>query len=177
MASWDGKIHCGEQMLTAGGGLFADSRTMRRSPSTRTLGIIRHYTREAGVRNLERELAAVCRKVAVEVVKNDRNARVKITSSSLSKYLGPPRFRYGLAETKPHVHLDTQSGIVWLAAEVDVVRGDLASPETLDAALNGTDAAFLLWPVPNAEYSTRSSGAYVKAYPAYRVPLDLHDTR
>ncbi len=93
-----------------------------------TLGIIRHYTREAGVRNLERELAAVCRKVAVEVVKNDRNARVKITSSNLGKYLGPPRFRYGLAETKPHVGLAT--GLAWtqvggelLSVEVTIVPG------------------------------------------------------
>jgi len=55
-------------------------------------GIIRHYTREAGVRNLERELASICRKVAVEVVKTDRNAHVKVSSSSLSKYLGVPKF-------------------------------------------------------------------------------------
>jgi ATP-dependent Lon protease len=93
-----------------------------------TLGIIRHYTREAGVRNLERELAAVCRKVAVEVVKNDRNARVKITSSSLSKYLGPPRFRYGLAETRPQVGV--ANGLAWtelggelLSVEVTIAPG------------------------------------------------------
>ena len=92
------------------------------------LGIIRHYTREAGVRNLERELAAVCRKVAVELVKNDRKARVKITSSSLSKYLGQPRFRYGLAETTPHVGVAT--GLAWtelggelLPVEVTIVPG------------------------------------------------------
>jgi ATP-dependent Lon protease len=92
------------------------------------LGMIRHYTREAGVRNLERELAAVCRKAAVEVVKNDRNARVKVTTWSLSKYLGPPRFRYGLAETKPQVGVAT--GLAWtelggelLSVEVTVVPG------------------------------------------------------
>jgi ATP-dependent Lon protease len=92
------------------------------------LGIVRHYTREAGVRNLERELAAICRKVAVEVVKNDRNAHVKVSSSSLSKYLGPPRFRYGLAETKPHIGVAT--GLAWtelggelLAVEVTIVPG------------------------------------------------------
>ena len=92
------------------------------------LGIIRHYTLEAGVRNLERELAAVCRKVAVEVVKNDRNARVKVTSSSLSKYLGPPRFRYGLAEIKPHVGV--ANGLAWtelggelLSVEVTIAPG------------------------------------------------------
>jgi ATP-dependent Lon protease len=92
------------------------------------LGIIRHYTLEAGVRNLERELAAVCRKVAVEVVKNDRNARVKVTSSSLSKYLGPPRFRYGLAEIKPHIGV--ANGLAWtelggelLSVEVTIAPG------------------------------------------------------
>jgi ATP-dependent Lon protease len=92
------------------------------------LGIIRNYTREAGVRNLERELAAVCRKVAVEVIKNGRQARVKITSSRLSKYLGPPRFRYGLAETRAHVGVAT--GLAWtelggelLSVEVTIVPG------------------------------------------------------
>ena len=57
--------------------------------------IIRHYTKEAGVRNLEREIAAVCRKVAVEVVKKDRTARVRVTAKNLGAYLGPPRYRYG----------------------------------------------------------------------------------
>ena len=46
----------------------------RRSPTSALLALIRHYTKEAGVRSLEREIASVCRKVAVEVVKKDRNA-------------------------------------------------------------------------------------------------------
>jgi len=92
------------------------------------LGIIRHYTREAGVRNLERELPSVCRKIAVEVVKTDRNAHVKISSSSLGKYLGVSKFRYGTAETVPQIGLAT--GLAWtemggelLNVEVTIVPG------------------------------------------------------
>jgi ATP-dependent Lon protease len=92
------------------------------------LDIIRHYTREAGVRNLEREIAAICRKSAVAVVKTDRNAHVKISASSLSKYLGPPKFRYGMAETEPQIGEAT--GLAWtelggelLSIEVTIVPG------------------------------------------------------
>ena len=75
------------------------------------LSIIRHYTREAGVRNVEREIASICRKVAVEVVKTDRNAHVRISASSVGKYLGPPKFRYGIAETEPQVGVATGLGV------------------------------------------------------------------
>jgi len=92
------------------------------------LGVIRHYTKEAGVRSLERELASVCRKVAVEVVKNDRNARVQVNSKNLSKYLGAPKFRYGKAETEAKVGVAT--GLAWtdlggelLNTEVTVMPG------------------------------------------------------
>src|SRR6266481_586887 len=92
------------------------------------LGIIRLYTREAGVRNLEREIASICRKVAVEVVKTDRNAHVRVSASSLAKQLGPPRFRYGMAETEPQIGVAT--GLAWtemggelLGVEVTIVPG------------------------------------------------------
>ena len=92
------------------------------------LMILRRYTRESGVRNLEREIAGVCRKAAVEVVKTDRNAHVKITSSSVPKFLGPPRFRYGIADTEPQIGVAT--GLAWtemggelLQVEVTIVPG------------------------------------------------------
>jgi ATP-dependent Lon protease len=92
------------------------------------LDIIRHYTREAGVRHLEREIAAICRKSAVAVVKTDHNAHVKVSASSLSKYLGPPKFRYGMAETEPQIGMAT--GLAWtelggelLGVEVTIVPG------------------------------------------------------
>src|SRR6202790_4943706 len=92
------------------------------------LMILRRYTRESGVRNLEREIAGVCRKAAVEVVKTDRNAHVKITSSSVPKFLGPPRFRYGIADIEPQIGVAT--GPAWtemggelLQVEVTIVPG------------------------------------------------------
>jgi len=92
------------------------------------VGVIRHYTREAGVRNLEREIASICRKVAVEVVKTDRNAHVKVSLSSLAKHLGPTKFRFGIAETVPQIGVAT--GLAWtelggelLGVEVTIVPG------------------------------------------------------
>src|SRR5262245_23082693 len=92
------------------------------------LGVIRHYTKEAGVRNLEREIASICRKVAVEVVKTDRSARVRVHGKGLSKYLGPPKFRFGKAEEDSRIGMAT--GLAWtelggelLATEVTVMPG------------------------------------------------------
>jgi ATP-dependent Lon protease len=55
--------------------------------------IIRNYTREAGVRNLERQIAAICRKVACGVVKG-RSKRMRLTQARLEEYLGPPRYGF-----------------------------------------------------------------------------------
>ncbi len=92
------------------------------------LGVIRHYTKEAGVRNLEREIASICRKVAVEVVKTDRGARVRVNGKALVKFLGPPKFRYGKAEEDSRVGMAT--GLAWtelggelLSTEVTVMPG------------------------------------------------------
>jgi ATP-dependent Lon protease len=92
------------------------------------LALIRHYTKEAGVRSLEREIAAVCRKVAVEVVKKDRNAKIRVSAKSLAAYLGPPRYRFGKAEAEHKVGVAT--GLAWtdlggelLASEVQVMPG------------------------------------------------------
>jgi ATP-dependent Lon protease len=92
------------------------------------LALIRHYTKEAGVRNLEREIASVCRKVAVEVVKKDRTSHVRVTTKSLVPYLGPPRYRFGRAEAEHKVGVAT--GLAWtdlggelLATEVQVLPG------------------------------------------------------
>ena len=75
------------------------------------LGIVRLYTREAGVRNLEREIASLCRKVAKEVVKKGMDTRVEINAASLPKYLGVSKFRYGETEEKDEIGITT--GLAW----------------------------------------------------------------
>ncbi|MBZ4682261.1 MULTISPECIES: endopeptidase La [Thermodesulfobacterium] len=76
------------------------------------LEIIRRYTREAGVRNLEREIANICRKIAREVAKNPEEFKpIKIGVSKLEKFLGVPKYRYGIAEEKPQVGIAT--GLAW----------------------------------------------------------------
>ncbi len=90
--------------------------------------IIRRYTREAGVRNLEREIAKVCRKVVKELVTNPERTQVAVEQAQLSDYLGVPRYRYGLAEKTDQVGQVT--GLAWtevggelLTIEAAVVPG------------------------------------------------------
>ncbi len=75
------------------------------------LYIIRHYTKEAGVRNLEREIASICRKVAKEVVKNGPETTVELTEDLVQEYLGVPKFQYGRTEEKDEVGL--AMGLAW----------------------------------------------------------------
>jgi len=73
--------------------------------------IIRHYTREAGVRNLERELAKICRKVVKELSLDSELKRRQVTVKNLDKYLGVRRHRYGRAEEQNEIGQVT--GLAW----------------------------------------------------------------
>ena len=76
------------------------------------LRIIEQYTREAGLRNLEREMAAICRKVARKVA-DGRTGRTRITRRNLHQYLGPPRF---LTETQEQNEIGVATGLAWTSA-------------------------------------------------------------
>jgi ATP-dependent Lon protease len=73
--------------------------------------IIRYYTREAGVRNLEREISHICRKVVKEILTKPRENAVTIDKRNIEKYLGVRRFRYGLAEEKSQI--GRVNGMAW----------------------------------------------------------------
>jgi ATP-dependent Lon protease len=85
--------------------------------------IIQKFTREAGVRNLEREIASICRKVARKVVSEGRRVKVTLSQRSLEKYLGVPKFHHGKAESKNAVGIAT--GLAWTE-----VGGELLTIET-----------------------------------------------
>jgi len=92
------------------------------------LGIIRGYTRESGVRNLEREIANICRKVARKVVKEGRNFQVAVKPEDVKEYLGVLKFRDTKSEERNEVGLAT--GLAWtevggqiLQIEATVMQG------------------------------------------------------
>ena len=76
------------------------------------LEVIRRYTREAGVRNLERNIASLCRKIARDrLKKNEMAKKYRVSAQSAVKFLGTPKYRYGLAEEQDEIGLTT--GLAW----------------------------------------------------------------
>jgi ATP-dependent Lon protease len=119
------KYHIGEGFLVPkqikNNGL--ESRNVEFSRNA-ILTIIRRYTREAGVRNLERELASICRKLAKEAVKDKSKMEFRVNEKSIAKYLGPFRFRQEQVEETDQIGMVT--GLAWTP-----VGGELLFIETL----------------------------------------------
>jgi len=85
--------------------------------------VIRFYTREAGVRSLEREIAKICRKVVKELLLDKSGDKITVSPRNLEKYLGVKRFRYGRAEE--HDQIGQVTGLAWTE-----VGGELLSIES-----------------------------------------------
>ncbi|HKA88484.1 MAG TPA: endopeptidase La [Haliangiales bacterium] len=91
--------------------------------------VIHHYTKEAGVRGLEREISTICRKIAKEVVKKGKDGtKYRVTTKNLSKFLGVHRYRYSKKEERDDIGLTnglavTMHGGDLLATEVSVMPG------------------------------------------------------
>ncbi len=82
--------------------------------------IIRAYTREAGLRNLEREIGSICRKIAREILQQGGKPNpVVITPQEVERYLGPRKFHYEVAEAKDRIGVTT--GLVWTETGGDII--------------------------------------------------------
>jgi ATP-dependent Lon protease len=88
--------------------------------------MIREYTYEAGVRNLERGIANICRKIARSVAE-EKSVPRRITAESLGKYLGPPQFSHGLAQEENEVGVATS--VAWTEAGGDLTMVEVAVME------------------------------------------------
>lgn len=89
---------------------------------TAIMEIIRYYTREAGVRSLERDIAHVCRKVVKDILMAKQSKKIAVSAKNTEKYLGVRKYRYGLAEAFDHVGQVT--GLAWTS-----VGGELLTIE------------------------------------------------
>lgn len=96
--------------------------------------LIRYYTREAGVRNLEREISKICRKVVKNLLLRSEKSKVKVSSQNLDDYLGVKRFHYGLAEE--HDQVGQVTGLAWTE-----VGGELLTIETAVIPGKGKNSA------------------------------------
>ena len=137
------------------------------------LTIINRYTRESGVRNLEREIASVCRKVARHIVKNKPEKCVRVTENAVTKYLGPPRFRKTEIEDKDQVGMVT--GLAWTQ-----VGGELLFVETLtmpgkgNVTVTGKVGDVMKESAQAAVSYVRSRAAYLGIDESFYRKLDLH---
>ena len=116
--------------------------------------IIREYTREAGVRNLDRSVSAICRKAAREVAK-DREMQINITRQNIQKYMGIPRYRYGVAEKQDEIGAAT--GLAWTES-----GGDLLSIEVTE--LKGTGKMTLTGQMGDVmQESAKAAMSYIRS--------------
>jgi len=125
--------------------------------------LVRRYTREAGVRNLEREIGTICRKIARRIAEGTVD-QVEVTVESLSEYLGPERFDYGLAEEEDQVGAVT-------GVSVSEHGGDVLTVEA--TVIDGKDEDFLLTGQIGKvmEESARAALSYVRGHQAeFGVP-------
>ncbi len=131
--------------------------------------LIRYYTREAGVRNLERELANLARKAVKEILMKDV-ARVRVTRRNLEKFAGVRRYRYGEVEDSDMVGVTT--GLAWTE-----VGGELLSIESVTVPGKGrVTSTGKLGDV--MKESVQAAESFVKSRaPAYGVPRELLETR
>jgi ATP-dependent Lon protease len=155
------KRHLIPKQLEAHGLTFDDIKF----PDDVIAKIIRGYTREAGLRNLEREIAAVCRKVAMKFAMGNRK-RVLLRPASLHRYLGPQRILSGEHLTRNQIGVAT--GLAWTP-----VGGDVLYVEA--QAMDGKGALILTGQMGDVmKESAQAALSYIRAHAAtYGIPKDF----
>ncbi len=145
-----------------------------RIPDATLLEIIRTYTREAGVRNLEREIAAVCRKTAMQLVESQgRKNSVSVTPANLHKFLGVKQYRFGEKEEASQIGVAT--GLAWtqMGGELLVVETALM-PGTGKVQTTGKLGEIMTESARAALSYVRSCSDMFGLRPDFHKDIDIH---
>lgn len=142
-------------------------------PVTTIRKVIQNYTKEAGVRNLEREIAHICRKVARKIAEGSRDQKIKVSPNSLSKYLGIPKYKVDFADEQNEIGKTT--GLAWtelggelLNIEVSIMpgKGKLIITGKLGDVMQESAQAAMSW--------VRSKSLQFNLDPECYQRVDLH---
>ncbi len=137
------------------------------------LEIVRGYTREAGVRNLERELNVICRKVAKKKASGELNAPLKVLPENLGDYLGPAKFLEQLVEKKARVGIAT--GLAWTETGGDIMTFEVTIlPGKGDLMLTGQLGDVMRESAHAAMSYTRSRAAKLGLDKNFHREIDIH---
>jgi ATP-dependent Lon protease len=135
--------------------------------------VIHHYTREAGVRSLEREIASICRKAALKVVKEGKGTKIEVKAADIPGYLGVPRHRAGKKDEADQIGLThglsvSEHGGDILDCEVSVVpgKGKLVITGLLEKGMEESAQAAMSY--------IRSRGGALKLEPDFYQKVDVH---
>ena len=136
--------------------------------------VVRVYTREAGVRNLEREIAKICRKVVKSIQKGDREESVTIGPDDLEEYLGVRRYRYGLAEEEDQIGQVT--GLAWTEVGGELLNVEAAVMPFGKGRLNHTGhlGEVMQESVQAALTVVRSRAPRLGLRPGFHEKRDIH---
>ncbi len=137
------------------------------------LDIIQHYTRESGVRNLEREISKICRKVVKSQLLKPKDSRIRVTPKSMEKYLGVRRFRYGKAEDNDQVGQVT--GLAWteVGGELLTIEGAVV-PGKGKLTHTGQLGDVMTESIQAAMTVVRSRAGVLGIDPDFHQKLDVH---
>jgi ATP-dependent Lon protease len=163
-----GKTHLLPKQLTAHG-LETESLDI---PQKLWLQVVRDYTREAGVRSLERQLAGLCRKVAREILKGKQN-KIRLTPSRLEDYLGPKR--YGFEQRLGEAQVGVAIGLGTTSVGGELIPVEVATmPGRGNLTITGL-AGDVMQESANAALSyARSRASELKIAPNFQEKIDLH---
>ena len=137
------------------------------------ISLIRHYTREAGVRGLEREIAKICRKVVMANVLDNSNALITIESTNIELYSGAEKFKYGIADKENQVGMVT--GLAWTSVGGELLNLEATSVDGKGAVLRtGSLGDVMKESIQAAMTVVRSRAQKLGIVPNFHETKDIH---